>query len=65
LYDHEICTEVLLERDAYRSVAARLKQSIDDVKRVVEDLGRSAAANAGPWRAEQKLAGLAALFALR
>jgi hypothetical protein len=65
LHDHEICIDVLLERDAYPSVAARLKQSIDDVKRAIEELGRSAAAKAGPWRAEQKLAAVAALFALR
>jgi hypothetical protein len=65
LHAHEICTDVLLERDAYPGVAARLKVSIDDVKRAIEELGRSAAAKAGPWRAEQKLAALAALFALR
>jgi hypothetical protein len=65
LHDHEICTDVLLERDAYPSVAERLKQSIDDVKHAMEELGRSAAAKAGPWRAEQKLAALVALFALR
>jgi len=65
LQDHEIRTEVLLERDAYPSVAARLKQSSDDVKRVIQDLGRSAPAKGGPWRADQKLAALAALFALR
>jgi hypothetical protein len=65
LQDHEIRTEVLLERDAYPSVAARLKQSNDDVKRAIQDLGRSAPANGRPWRAEQKLAALAALFALR
>ncbi len=65
LQDHEIRTEVLLERDAYPSVAARLKQSSDDVKRVIQDLGRSAPAKDGPWRADQKLAALAALFALR
>ena len=65
LHDYEICTEILVERDAYASVAARLKQSVDDVKRSMENLGRSAAANAGPWRAEQKLAAVAALFALR
>ena len=64
LHDHEICTDVLLERDAYPSVAARLKQSIDDVKRGIEKLGRSAAAKAEPWRAEQKFAALAALFVL-
>jgi len=65
LHGHEICTDVLLERDAYPMVAARLKQSIDDVKRAIEELGRSAAARAGPWRAEQKLAAVAVLFALR
>src|SRR5215469_2835186 len=64
LRDHEICTDVLLERDAYPSVAARFKQSIDDVKRGIEKLGRSAAAKAEPWRAEQKFAALAALFVL-
>ena len=65
LLDHEIRTEVLLERDAYASVAARLKQSGDDLKQVIQDLGRSAPAKGQPWRAEQKLAALAALFALR
>jgi hypothetical protein len=65
LQDHEIRTEVLLERDAYPRVAARLKQSSDDVKRAIQDLGRSAPASVRPWRAEQKLAALAALFALR
>jgi len=65
LQDHEIRTEVIFERDAYPSVAARLKQSSDDVKRTIQDLGRSASAKGGPWRAEQKLAALAALFALR
>jgi hypothetical protein len=65
LLDHEIRAEVLLERDAYPNVAARLKQSSDDVKRAIQDLGRSAPAKGRPWRAEQKLAALAALFALR
>ena len=65
LQDHQIRTEVLLERDAYPSVAARLKQSSDDVKRAIQHLGRSASAKGRPWRAEQKLAALAALFVLR
>src|SRR6185369_257147 len=52
LHDHEIRTEVLLERDAYSSVAARLKQSNDDLKRRIKDLGRSAPAKGGPWRSE-------------
>ena len=64
LQDHEIRTEVFLERDAYAFVAARLKHSSDDVKRTIQDLGRSAPTKGGPWRAEQKLAALAALFAL-
>jgi hypothetical protein len=65
LQDHQISTEFLLERDAYLSVTARLKQSSNDVKRAIQNLGQSAAAKGGPWRAEQKLAALAALFALR
>jgi len=65
LQAHEIRTEVLLERDAYPNVAARLKQSSDDVKRAIQDLRRSAPANGRPWRAEEKLAALAGLFALR
>jgi hypothetical protein len=65
LQDQEIRTEVLIERDAYACVTARLKQSSDDVKRAIQDLGRSAPAKARPWRAEQKLAALAALFVLK
>jgi hypothetical protein len=34
------------------------------LKRAIQDLGRSAPAKGGPWRAEQKLAVLAGLFAL-
>src|SRR5262249_16043754 len=64
LQDHEISTEVVLERDTYASVAARLKQTSNEVKLGIQDLGRSAPAKGGPWRAEQKLAALAALFAL-
>ena len=64
LHDHEICADVLLERNAYLSVAARLNQSSDDVKRAIHNVGKSAAAKGGPWREEQKLATLAALFAL-
>jgi hypothetical protein len=64
LQDHEIRTDVLLERDAYACVAARLKQSSDNVKRAIQALGRSAPPTGGSWRAEQKLAALAALFAL-
>jgi len=62
---HGICTDVLLERDASARVAAGLKQSREDLKRAIQDLGKSIPANSGPWRAEQKLAALAAWFALK
>jgi hypothetical protein len=61
---HDICTELLLERDAYASVAARLNRSSDRLREAIQNLGRSAAAIAQVWRAEQKLAALAAWFAL-
>ena len=64
LQTHDIRTEILLERDVYPSVAARLKQSSDDVKRTIQDLRRSLPAKGRPWRAEEKLAALAALFVL-
>ena len=52
---------VLTERDAYEEAAARLRKSIGDVRRVIQNLGQSVE---GPWRAEQKLATLAAWLAL-
>ena len=61
---HEIRTELLLERDTYASVGARLTQSSDDLERAIRGFGLSAAAKGGPWRAAQKLAALAALFVL-
>jgi hypothetical protein len=64
LQNNRIPTGVLLQRDAYARVAAQLKQSNDDVRRVIGNLGRMIPAAAGPWRAEQKLAAVAALFAL-
>jgi hypothetical protein len=65
LQEHEICTDILLERDAHARVAAQLKQSSDDVRKAIQDLGRPITANGGSWRAEQKLAAIAALFALK
>jgi len=64
LHDQGIRTDVLVERDAYARVASRLKQSTDDVRRAIQNLGRSMPANGRPWRVEQKLAALAAWFAL-
>jgi hypothetical protein len=57
-----IRTEVLIERDAYAQAAAKLKESSENMRRVIQNFGR---ATKGPWRAEQKLAALAAWLALR
>src|SRR5262245_36674737 len=54
-------TEALRERYAYAQAAARLKESNGHVRRVIQSLGQ---ASQGPWRAEQKLAALAAWLAL-
>jgi hypothetical protein len=56
-----IHTVILIERDAYSKASAHLKRASSDVRRVTQNLGRS---GEGPWRAEQKLAGLAAWIAL-
>jgi hypothetical protein len=64
LHDQGIRSDVLLEDDAYACAAERLKQSTDDVRQAIQNLGRSMTAKDGPWRAEQKLAALAALFVL-
>ena len=57
-----IRTEILIERNAYAQGTAKLKESNDNVRGVIQDFGRVAQ---GPWRAEQKLAALAAWLALR
>ena len=53
--------EVFVERDAYAQAAVKLKESNENVRRVIENFRR---ATQGPWRAEQKLAALAAWLAL-
>ena len=58
---HGICTAILLERDAYDKATSRLRKSSVDVRRTIQNFGRLID---GPWRAEQKLAALAAWFAL-
>jgi len=62
LHGHGIRTEVLLEREVYGKAAVELKQSNENVRCMIQNLGRDAKAS---WRAEQKLAALAAWFALR
>ena len=61
LHGHGIRTEVLLEREAYGKAAVELKQSNENVRRVIQNFGRDAKAS---WRAEQKLAAVAAWVAL-
>jgi hypothetical protein len=61
LHAHGIHTAILLERDAYATAAVQLKKSTHEMRRTVQDLGRL---TQGPWRAEQKLAALAAWVAL-
>jgi hypothetical protein len=58
---HEIRCVILTERNALVTAATVLKKPVAELQRAVKDLGRSAA---GPWRAEQKLAALAAWVAL-
>jgi hypothetical protein len=58
---HGIGTFILMERDAYAKAGAQLKRSYDDVRRTIQNFGRFTDA---PWRAEQKLAALAAWFSL-
>ena len=61
LHTHRILSDVLIERDAYDQATAELKQSNEDVRRVIQKFGRDTEA---PWRAEQKLAAVAAWLAL-
>src|SRR5206468_8439204 len=61
LHAHRIRTHVLIERDAYARAAVQLKQSYENVRRAIQKFGRDRKA---PWRAEQKLAAVAAWVAL-
>ena len=61
LQAHGLSCHAVVERDAYTRAAATLERSESDLKRAVAALGR---ALGGPWRAEEKLATLAAWMAL-
>jgi len=61
LHAHCIVTDVLIERDAYARAAVQLKQSNENVRWAIQKFGRDRKA---PWRAEQKLAAVAAWVAL-
>jgi hypothetical protein len=56
-----IRTEILVERNAYAQGAVKLKESNENVRRMMQNFGRAVE---GSWRAEQKLAALAAWLAL-
>jgi hypothetical protein len=58
---HRIRTRVLVERDAYAQAALELKRSSDELRRTIQNFGRATEA---PWRADQKLAALAAWLAI-
>jgi len=58
---HRILSYVLIERDAYAQAAVQVKQSNENVRRVIQKFGQDTEA---PWRAEQKLAAVAAWVAL-
>jgi hypothetical protein len=58
---HAVFAPRFIERNAYIQAAAKLKESNENMRRVIQNLGRAAQ---GPWRAEQKLAALAAWPAL-
>ncbi len=52
---------VIVERNAYAEAAAVLARAEDELKRAVSELGRYVS---GPWRADEKMAVLAAWMAL-
>lgn len=61
LQRHRIRTNVLIEREAYIQAVIQLEQLDENVRRTVKNFSRETEA---PWRAEQKLAALAAWVAL-
>ncbi len=58
---HDISSSIILEREAYKKGAGILKRSEKNLKRALNDLGKSLD---GPWRGDEKLAALAAWLAL-
>jgi len=62
LREKEIPYQVLLEKTAYITASSALRKSPAVAKRTIANLGES---HEGSWRAEEKLAALAAWIALR
>ena len=58
---HRIPCSIMLEKTAYATAANSLRKSPAETKRIAANLGES---HDGSWRAEEKLAALAALMAL-
>jgi hypothetical protein len=61
LQTHGVSSSVVLERDAYRQAAKLLGRSEGELKQTLARLGKEVG---GPWRAEEKLAALAAWMRL-
>lgn len=61
LREQEIPCDVLLEKTAYLTASSTLRKSPAEAKRTIASLGAS---HGGSWRAEEKLAALAAWVAL-
>lgn len=62
LVRNELTSIVIPERDVYSRAVAALSIPEDELKRAVTELGRAVA---GPWRADEKTAALAAWMVLR
>jgi len=58
---HRIRANILIERHAYAHAVEELKQTNQNVRRKIQNFGREMET---PWRAEQKLAAVAAWLAL-
>jgi hypothetical protein len=58
---HRIRASILIERHAYAHAVEELKQTNQNVRRKIQNFGREVEM---PWRAEQKLAAVAAWLAL-
>jgi len=58
---HRIRANILIERHAYAHAVEELKQTNKNVRRKIQDFGRETET---PWRAEQKLAAVAAWLGL-
>jgi len=58
---HRIRANILIERHAYAHAVEELKQTNQNVRRKIQDFGREMET---PWRAEHKLAAVAAWLAL-